>query len=486
MKHLPIFMNLHERECLVVGAGDVASRKAELLLRAHARVTVVAPNHGPAMAKLIEQGRVIHLPVEFKPVHIQNKTMVIAATDNNTANRWVYEQCSKQGIPVNVADEPDLCSFILPAIVDRDPITIAISTGGSSPVLARFLKSRIETLIPASFAQLGKLLAKFRHKAKATFTTIRERRLFWEDVLNGPIGEIAIGGRLNEAEHLLNERFKEPHSIQPGEVFLIGAGPGDPDLMTFKALRLLQKADVVVYDRLVSQNILDLARKEAEFIYVGKKADFHSVPQEGINELLAKLALDGKCVARLKGGDPFIFGRGGEEIEVLAEHHIPFQIVPGITAASGCAAYSGIPLTHRDYSQSVRFITGHQKKGELDMDWHNLVHSNETLVFYMGLKSLPLITQSLQQHGMPETMNIALIEKGTTEKQRVITGTLANIEDRALQATLSTPTLIIVGEVVKLHQQYNWFMPETEEGCDVFEHSNVTKELNMSINEHVA
>ena len=469
MELFPIFMNIRERDCLVVGGGPVAARKADLLIKAGARVSVVSPLLKGEMARLREQGLIEHIEDEFSPRLIRDQALVIAATDHPLVNRRVHDACTAHRIPVNVADEPELCTFVLPAIVDRAPVTIAISSSGRAPVLARLLRTRIETLIPSSFGTLADLMGRFREKVKLRFRTSKERRIFWEDVLDGAVAEAALAGRTEEAEHLLDRELeRERDEARKGEVYLIGAGPGDPDLLTFKALRLLQKADVVVYDRLVSEEIVDLARREAERVYVGKRRNDHSMAQEDISALLVKLASEGKRVARLKGGDPFVFGRGGEEIELIAEANIPFQVVPGITAATGCAAYSGIPLTHRDYAQSCRFITAHRRDEGLEIDWDTLNTTSETLVFYMGLSSLPVICNELIAHGMKAQMPIALIEQGTTVNHRVITGTLETLPEIVTRAGATSPSLIVVGEVVRLYDSLAWFRPHEGQAQAVF------------------
>ncbi|MES2719513.1 MAG: siroheme synthase CysG [Pseudomonadota bacterium] len=459
MDTLPLGFRLKGQPCLVVGGGDIALRKVSLLLRAGGIVTLVAPQVLPALRAQVEAaGGQVHQR-RYALDDIADQTLVISATDDEVLNAEVSQACQARRIPVNVVDSPALCTVIFPAIVDRSPLLIGISSNGVSPVLARILRGKIESMIPAAYGRLATLLGEFRTLAKQTFPDTSARRAFWEAQLEGPMPDLVFSGRDDEARAHLQHAFAAPHKTQAGEVYLVGAGPGDPDLLTFKALRLMQQADVIVYDRLVSAPILDLCRRDADRIYVGKARAEHAVPQEGINALLVRLAQEGKRVCRLKGGDPFIFGRGGEEIEELAAAGISFQVVPGITAASGCAAYAGIPLTHRNYAQSVRFVTGHLKDGTPDLPWAELVHPNQTLVLYMGLVSLGPIREQLLAHGLTPQTPVAMISKGTTPEQQVITGTLENIVEKLAGQPLPAPTLIIVGEVVLLRDQLNWFNP---------------------------
>lgn len=461
MEFLPIFLRLTDQPCVVVGGGEVAARKTELLLRAGARITVVSPTLCPPLLRCVQAGEITHVAEAFSDTHLEHCALAIAATDDSAVNRQVSEVARLRHIPVNVVDQPALCSFVMPSIIDRSPVVIAVSSGGASPVLARLLRARLETLIPASYGRLATLVGGFRDAVKRRFRTVDERRYFWEAVLQGPVAEMMYSGREQAAHAALEKAIENGVGISAnaGEVYLVGAGPGDPDLLTFRALRLLQQADVIVYDRLVSQPILDLARRDAERIYVGKERDNHTLPQEDINQLLARLAKEGKRVLRLKGGDPFIFGRGGEEIETLAQQGIPFQIVPGITAAAGCASYAGIPLTHRDYAQSVVFVTGHLKDGSVNLNWPALVQPQQTVVFYMGLKGLSVIFDELIKHGMHADMPAALVEQGTTQHQKVWIGSLSTLPGILENQPVRAPTLIIVGEVVALHDKLKWFAP---------------------------
>jgi uroporphyrin-III C-methyltransferase/precorrin-2 dehydrogenase/sirohydrochlorin ferrochelatase len=456
--YLPIFYQIKQRTCLVAGGGAVAARKVSLLHNAGADVLVVSPQLCDELEQLKSAGKIRYQQRGYQFEDLEDCALVIAATDQADLNERISVEAGSRQIPVNVVDNPALCSFIMPSIIDRSPVQIAVSTGGASPVLARLIRTRLEGLIPAAYGKLGALVEGFRDRVKAAFPRVEQRRKFWESILEGTVAELVFAGHDREAHELLqkaiNERSASPQLI--GEVFLVGAGPGDPDLLTFRALRLMQKADVVVYDRLVSPAIMELVRRDAEVVYVGKERAKHTMKQENINQLLVRLAKQGKRVLRLKGGDPFVFGRGGEEIETLAEERVPFQIIPGITAAIGCSSYAGIPLTHRDYAQSCVFVTGHLKDGSVDLNWKALAHPNQTVVFYMGLHGAPTLCKELVAHGLPETTPVALVEQGTTPQQRVFTATLATLLDVIANEDIKPPTLIIVGEVVDLHDKLKW------------------------------
>ncbi len=388
---------------------------------------MVAPVIDPELRALVEQAQGQCREGAYEPADLDEAVLAIAATDEESVNAAVSHDARQRTIPVNVVDAPALCSVIFPAIVDRSPLVVAVSSGGDAPVLARLVRARLESWLPAAYGELAGLARSFRQRVKDAFASVQQRRVFWEEVFQGPIAERVFAGQREEAERLLEEKLAGARPEPLGEVYLVGAGPGDPDLLTFRALRLMQQADVVLYDRLVAPPILELCRRDADRLYVGKKRAEHALPQDQINRQLVDLAKQGKRVLRLKGGDPFIFGRGGEEIEELAAHGIPFQVVPGITAASGCAAYAGIPLTHRDHAQSVRFVTGHLKDGSCDLPWVDLVAQGQTLVFYMGLVGLPVICRELVAHGRAATTPAALVQQGTTRNQRVFTGTLADL-----------------------------------------------------------
>jgi uroporphyrin-III C-methyltransferase / precorrin-2 dehydrogenase / sirohydrochlorin ferrochelatase len=458
---LPIFLDIKGRACLVVGGGAVAARKAALILRAGAELTVVAPWLSSAMQVIVDDGRVHYQPRVFVDSDLDGQALIIAATDDSAINRRVAELAKAHTLPVNVADNPELGTFVLPSVIDRAPVQIAISTGGASPVLARQLRARLESAIPLTYGRLAELADAFRDQVKGRLPRSAQRRRFWEQILQGPVAEAVFAGRIDSARDMLLTAIDDAAEMPmpQGEIYLVGAGPGDPDLLTFRALRLMQQADVIVYDRLVSAPILDLMRRSAERIYAGKYPRGPAVPQEEINALLVRLAKEGKRVVRLKGGDPFIFGRGGEEIATLVDEGIAFQVVPGITAANGCAAYAGIPLTHRDYAQACIFVTGHLRDGTVDLNWEMLAQPRQTLAFYMGLLSVEIICKRLIQHGLAFDTPAALIAQGTQPAQRVLVGDLKTLPNLVARANVKAPTLIIVGQVVRLHDRLRWFSP---------------------------
>lgn len=467
MDFFPIFMDIKDRQCLVIGGGKVAARKISLLLKAKAQVQVVAPELCREVSDMSKSGQIKFIKRNFDELdicdsNVCDSVLVIAATNDQATNQKISELAKARSMPVNVVDQPHLCSFIMPSIVDRSPIQIAISTGGRSPVLARLLRSRLESYIPSAYGKLAQLVDGFRSQVIEKFPNSEQRRYFWEVILEGRVTELLFQGNERAARHALEKAIDQDFAEEAGEVYLVGAGPGDPDLLTFRALRLMQRADIVVYDRLVSQGILDLVRRDAELVYVGKERNNHAVPQESINQLLVRYAKEGKRVLRLKGGDPFIFGRGGEEIETLKENDINFQVVPGITAAAGCSSYAGIPLTHRDFAQSCVFVTGHLKDGTVNLNWSALAHQNQTIVFYMGLQAVKVIHKELVANGLNDDTPAALVEQGTTENQRVHIGTLSTLAEIVEREQVKAPTLIIVGDVVTLHDKLKWFNPISE------------------------
>ena len=455
------FIRLTGKPAVVVGGGPVASQKAEAMLRCGARVTVIAPELGTRLAELTLVGAVRHEPKRFQPGDLVGAEIAIAATDDPAVNESVSSAARALKIPVNVADNSMLSSFIMPSVVDRPPVQIAISTAGASPVLARKLRTMIEAVVPFAFGRLAALIGRYRPLSKERYPDARARRRFWEGVVDGPIAEAVLSGRERAAVRALEDALGAAtgREAPEGMVYLVGGGPGNPDLLTLRALKVMQSADVVLYDHLVAPAIVDLARREAERIYVGKEQDNHALRQEHINELMVRLAREGKRVLRLKGGDPFVFGRGGEEIETLAENGVPFEVVPGITAASGAAAYAGIPLTHRDCAQSCVFVTGHLKDGSVELPWDVLARERQTIIVYMGVRSLPMIAGRLVAHGLSAGMPAALVERATLPRQRVITGTLTTLPELAAREDVRPPALLIVGEVVNLRGKLGWFAP---------------------------
>ena len=458
MEHLPIFINLKQKPVLVVGGGDIALRKINLLIKAQARVDCLSPFFCEGMNSLSRDNYVNLINKSFEPADIKDYSVIIAATDDATVNSSISSIAHDKRIPVNVVDSPVLSSFIMPSIVDRSPVIIAVSSAGKAPVLARIIRAKLETVIPSAYGILAEIAGEYRQKVKDRFSKIKDRRAFWEATFSGVIAEKVFSGRINEAKDDIEKQLNDSVEMELGEVYLVGAGPGDPDLLTFKALRLIQQADVVLYDRLVSKGVMDLVRRDSELIYVGKKGGSDkSTRQVDINNQLVELAKSGKRVCRLKGGDPFIFGRGGEEIESLSENGIPFQVVPGITAASGCSSYAGIPLTHRDYSQSCRFVTAHLKNGTTNLPWDEFIVDQQTIVFYMALSGANYICEKLMEHGMDKDMPIAIIEKGTMPEQKVYISSLTKLPDLLAKEDIHAPTLMIVGEVVKLNEKLNWY-----------------------------
>ena len=456
MDIFPISLKLQQQPCLIVGGGHIAYRKAVLLHKAGAVIHVIAPDIDANLLQLVEESQGQYIQALYPAqMQLNDYRLVIAATDDYAVNTQVFEDCEALKILVNSVDDPPHCRFMVPAIVDRSPLVISVASNGTSPVLSRQIRTQLETSIPHGMGKLAEFSGKWRAAVKAKISNPDERRVFWEDLYASPLKEQVFHDNLTEADRLIEQALLE-WKTPKGEVYLVGAGPGDPELLTLKALRLMQQADVVIYDRLVSPAIMELCRRDATKIYVGKARSNHAVPQEGINALLVEYASKGQRVCRLKGGDPFIFGRGGEEIQELFAAGVPFQVVPGITAASGCSAYAGIPLTHRDYAQSVRFLTGHLKEGSPELPWDELVYQNQTLVLYMGLVGLEKICEKLIEHGQRPDMPVALISKGTTPEQKVVVGTLADIASKVEENHIQAPTLTIIGDVVSLREQLQW------------------------------
>ncbi|MGB2081982.1 MAG: siroheme synthase CysG [Psychrobacter sp.] len=487
MNTFPLFFKLEDRKVLIVGGGEVALRKADLLSRAGACITILAPDISHELQALLTDSKHEFIYENYNKTYMSGARVIIAATDDETLNHQIHADATELNIPVNVVDTPHLCDFIFPAIIDRNPIVIGISSNGKAPVLARLLRARLETLIPQGYGKLAKLAGEFRSEVKAKIPTLTGRRQFWERAFEGQVSQLMFAGNETEATAQLQadldstaaaiskksddtDSVRESDAIKNvapdesekslpavGEVYIVGAGPGDPELLTFKALRLMQQADVVFYDALVSPQVLDLCRRDADKVFVGKKRSNHTVAQLGINELLVNHAKQGRRVVRLKGGDPFIFGRGGEEIESLRANNVPYQVVPGITAANAAASYAGIPLTHRDHSQSVRFVTGFLKAGAPNSNFKSFLNTDETVVFYMGLHSLARLTEGLVDAGRSSETPIAIVSNASMSNQQVLTGTLATIVAKQEQAQLPTPALLIMGDVVSLHHDLAWY-----------------------------
>nr|WP_206009472.1 siroheme synthase CysG [Pseudoalteromonas sp. Z1A6] len=456
VQYLPIFTKLDNKPVLVVGGGEVALRKCRAFLKARASVTLVAPWFCDELKEHAHNNEVTLIDAYFDESHLDGKMLVIAATDRDEVNNNVFELANARNVFVNVVDDQPKCTFIFPSIVDRDPITIAISSAGTAPVLARRLREKLETLIPHHIGPLATLVGGFRDKVKKRFKHFSDRRQFWEGVFDSSVVSKVQTGDTQAAQQQL-EQMLDAKAEPEGEVYVVGAGPGDPELLTLKALQLMQQADVVVYDFLVSDEIMELVRRDADLICVGKRLGDHSVVQDDTNQMLVDLAKQGKKVCRIKGGDPFIYGRGGEEVQVLAANNVNYQIVPGITAAAGCSAYAGIPLTHRDHAQAIQFVTGHCKKDGQELDWQSLAKPNQTLAIYMGVIKSPHIQSELLKHGRKANTPVAIIENGTRKNQRVVTGQLGELADLIQRNSIISPALLIIGEVAALHSQLAWF-----------------------------
>src|SRR6202142_533110 len=459
VNYFPVFFDLKGQKVLVVGGGEVALRKVALLERTGASIIVVAPKIAPQIRARAEAGRLTLVVREFAAEDLDGARLVIVATSRRAVNRWIAKLSESRNIPVNVVDDREASRFIVPAIIDRDPVLVAISTAGTSPVLARRLRERLEAAIPKKIGALASWLRALRHTARRRLRDTNERRRFFETIVDGPAARRFIDGDVRGAQSIAQQLLARTSAAPRthGEVTLVGAGPGDPELLTLKALRALQDADVILYDRLVPRGVLDMARRDAAQICVGKAAGSIGSTQEAINALLIEHALLGKRVVRLKGGDPFIFGRGGEELEALLEARISFSVIPGVTAAAGCAAYAGIPLTHRDHAHSVTFVTAHADKDGREPDWRALAKPGITAVFYMGLSRVEHIAAELVAHGAAAALPAAIVAQGTLEDQRVIVGTLATIAHATAAAHVQSPALLVVGKVVSLHRSLAWF-----------------------------
>ena len=459
MRWFPLFLALRGRRVLVVGGGAIAERKIDLLLEAGPHLTVVAPELTDRLKARRAAGEITHVSRPFTAHDVAGARLVVAATGDTEVNRAVAAAAESHGILANVVDDSALSTATLGAIVDRSPIVIAISTEGSAPALARHIRARIETLVDESYGELGRFLARWRNRIKDVVTVVAERRRLYDALLDGAgdVASLVRRGRDAAADEAMTRLLGAGSSPGRGRVVLVGAGPGDPGLLTLNALRALQAADVVLHDRLVSPEILKLARREAELVEVGKSAGGHSVAQETIHRLLRDHAERGHCVVRLKGGDPFVFGRGGEELEYLRAAGIDYDVVPGITAAVGCAAYAGIPLTHRDHAESVRFVTAHCAASIPTHDWRRLAEPRETLAIYMGVGTLADVTRELLRHGRAASTPVAFVENGCRPEQRVVIATLATAVEVATGESIRSPSLLIVGGVAALGSTLHWY-----------------------------
>ena len=455
MNWLPLLHRSSDVKFIIFGGGQVAQRKVQTLIKFTQAVTVVSPELDSRLQALADKNLIQHIKSLAKQEHVLAGSRIVAATDNGDANQQIATWAKALSCPVSIADDPEHSDFIFPAIIDRSPVMIAISSASESPALTRYLRNQLDAALSSRIPQLAHFTSKLRRSIRNRVDDSNKRQQLWRKLMSSAMPNLVLAGKEDQAQVVCDDVIAG--NKHHGEVFLVGAGPGDPELLTLKAVRLIQQADVVFYDRLVSPAILEYCNNKAEMHYVGKAKSNHAVPQDAINQLLADHAKLGKTVLRLKGGDPFIFGRGGEEIELLAEQQVPFQVVPGITAASGCSSYAGIPLTHRDYAQSVRFVTGHLKDGSANLPWHELIHPQQTLVIYMGLTGISYISQELMAHGMSGDTPIALIEKGTLPEQKVYTSTLAEISEVIANNSISAPTLTIVGDVVRLQKKLNWY-----------------------------
>jgi uroporphyrin-III C-methyltransferase/precorrin-2 dehydrogenase/sirohydrochlorin ferrochelatase len=458
MQLYPLFANLTDRPVLVVGGGDVAARKASMLLRAGAKVTVGAPMLGPELRELVQQGRVAYRAGAYQSDWQDGMWLVVAATRSRPLNLRIASDGHVRQRLVNVVDDPALSSFQVPAVIDRSPLLVAISSGGAAPVLARRLRERIESLLDPALGSLLQLAQRYRARIRNRYTELAARRRFYDWLHDGPVNALLRASQPVQAERQLVTALSSRDEPQPrGSVVLVGAGPGDPGLLTLRALRALNEADVILHDELVNPQILDLARRDALQRSVGKRGGGLHTPQDAIHALLLEHAQAGRRVVRLKGGDPFVFGRGGEELEFLRAHGIAYEVVPGITAALACAAYSGVPLTHRDHAQSVRLVTAHCQHALSTLDWAELARERHTLAVYMGVSKLDEITGQLLAHGRASDTPFALIENGSLPNQRTLTGTLGDLPALAARHAIRAPALLILGEVAALGDASHWY-----------------------------
>jgi uroporphyrin-III C-methyltransferase / precorrin-2 dehydrogenase / sirohydrochlorin ferrochelatase len=451
---------------LLVGGGEVAARKHALLKDAGATITVVAPALGTELTTELAAGAFAHRARTFEPADVAGVWLVVAATDDRAVNATAAAAAHAARIPCNVVDDRELSSFIMPAIIDRSPVQIAVSTGGTSPVLARLIRERLETLLDSSLGTLAEFADRWRDAVKRKFTDLGARRRFLSWLLTGPVAASLRAGRTEQAETLTRKALETEDALPHGHVVLVGAGPGNAGLMTLQGLRALQEADVIVHDRLVSAEVLELARRDAARFDVGKFVGGGGATQEEINELLVEHAQRGEYVVRLKGGDPFVFGRGGEEIDFLRKHGVSFEVIPGITAAVAAGAYAGIPLTDRRHAQAVRFLTGNSDEQLAQFNYSDLAGGRETLAFYMSVGRLAPLRDKLLLSGVRGDVPVAFVENASRAEQRVLVSTVEAMHRDAVMNKIKAPTLMIVGGVAASAAELQWFGRQALAGTD--------------------
>ena len=453
MRLFPAFFQMDDAHVVIFGDGVNAERKTRLVAKTPARISLVA-QAAPAWAEAFGE-QVRHVGFDQAGETLDTARFTIIALEQDADIQWAYRLARARGVPVNTVDRKELCDFTVPSLLDRGSVVAAVATGGAAPVIAKDIRARLETLLPDRIGDLAELAERWRPAVKEAIGDETQRRHFWEAVLRGPVAEAVYANEDPRAERLMSEALEgfagSGDARKTGPVHIVGAGPGDPELLTMKAFRLIQQADVVFHDKLVSAEILDMVRRDAERVPVGKSKGEHLVPQDGIHELMIAAAREGKRVVRLKGGDPFIFGRGGEEVDALRQAGIEATVVPGISSALGCAANANIPLTHRDHAQTLTFVTGHARKGGVpDLDWQGLAKPQQTVVVFMGVGTSAIISQKLRDAGLAGDTPVAVIENGTRANERRGFGTLAALPDIIDMNGIKGPALLIIGDVAGL------------------------------------
>jgi uroporphyrin-III C-methyltransferase / precorrin-2 dehydrogenase / sirohydrochlorin ferrochelatase len=467
MRYFPLFLDLKDKPILLVGGGEVAARKCSLLIEAGARITAVAPQLGVELTEALARGALTHRAREFSDADVAGVWLVVAATDDRAVNAAVAAAANAARIPCNVVDDRELSSFIMPAIIDRSPVQIAVSTGGTSPVLARLIRERLETLLDSSLGPLAAFADRWRTAIKSKFADIGARRRFLSWMLTGPVAASLRAGREHQADELTRKALDSADGIPKGHVVLVGAGPGNSGLMTLIGLRALQEADVIVHDRLVSAEVLDLARRDAARFDVGKFVGGGGATQDEINQLLVEHAQRGEFVVRLKGGDPFVFGRGGEEVDFLRQHGVSFEVIPGITAALAAGAYSGVPLTDRRHAQAVRLLTGNSDEQLAQFNYSDLAAGRETLAFYMSVGRLVALRDKLLSSGVEGGMPVAIIENASRADQRVLVTSVEGMHRDAVMQKIKAPAMLIIGNVAASAAELQWFGRQAATGHSV-------------------